>query len=86
MSELIRAGLETWDRSTAPDLHQFFGLDDERPSFWRRPWRSLVGRMVALLDVEGSRLSAEMTRRQEAKKKAEEARASEAEPGARALG
>lgn len=47
-----------WGDVTAPDLHEVYGLDDMDPTFWERPWRPMVGRILGLLSHPHSRLRA----------------------------
>ena len=54
--DVLRTALARWDDATAPDLHQFFGLNDMDPAFWDLPWRPLLSRIIALLTIPDSRL------------------------------
>lgn len=58
LRRIWRTAFTHWEDVTAPELHAHFGLDDEDPAFWDRPWRHVMFRVHRLLAVPSSPLLA----------------------------
>lgn len=61
--DLWRLVFEQWDAVVEPDLLERYRVDfGADPAAWLRPWSSLVGLILGLLDLPDSRLSIALRR------------------------